>query len=162
MNEEERKPKPQPLRGKIPPLPPILVGAGFLGENDEEDFIRLASEYANADFLEEEEMLREINEEVVDEYNKVFTEKVEISFCLNCGSLKMGPWNLCAACGFKPRSLEELAMHFATTAFDPKIMKNDDEYRRNLGRRRIEENPNFVNNLASGILMKMKPVLESL
>jgi hypothetical protein len=152
-------PVPLPRRGKVPPIPPIAVGSGFLGEEGDPDVFRLAAEYANAEFVDETVLSSAIDERIADLYNEAFAPHVAVSFCLICGTLKGGPWSKCPKCWFKPTRVDDLAMHFATTAFNPGIRKESPEFRLRLARKHIQGDSNFVNSLASGMLKKMEPVL---
>jgi hypothetical protein len=158
MNSEYPKPKPE--RGKVPPIPPIAVGAGFLGEEGNQDYFALAAEYANSDFVDDITMAQKIDEKIIDMYEAQFINIAPIAFCLICGEVKNGPWSKCSNCYFKPQTLEDLAKHYATTAFNPKIKNSPRQNRLQLAQKCIEQNLNLVNSLASGMFKKMKPVLE--
>ncbi|MHC4598708.1 MAG: hypothetical protein ACYS47_06860 [Planctomycetota bacterium] len=160
MNEEEDvKPPTQPKRGKIPPLPPILVGGAQWGMDDMDD-PPLSADYQHAEPLTESQLIMEIRSDVIDAYNEEFIENVEVAFCINCGGLKLGPWSSCRFCKHKPKYVEDLAMHFATTIFNPKVKATSNEMRRVLAKKRIEGDQSFVRNLAAGMLNKMKAVLD--
>jgi len=155
------KPLPHPSKIKIPPLPPILIGNDYL-DNYEYKSVTINEQYVNEKSLSESEMLLEVPEDIIELYNKLFKENVKVSFCINCGNLKAVPWLNCDKCKYSPRYIGDLAMHFATTAFNPNIKNESNEYRISLFNMFIESNKKFTRILAAGMLKKMKPVLNVL